>query len=196
MFILLSGSRFDYSSVLILSIVKVFFIYWFMADYAPRLFKCPCNEKKYTKHKILNYTGKSWQNEHSYRIETDIIVIVVFVGRMDFLFFQKAVGVTFRFRKILYKYWMHERVTWDCHPEKFKVNPGWNRTCINSAQSIFFGIKQKITRCEVPSRVRAWFHDSAGDVDFYQKVSQPVRINYFTWKYNIFWYSGTSNTWY
>ena len=25
-----------------------------------------------------------------------------------------------------------------------------------------------ITRCQVPSRVRAWFHDSAGDIDFYQ----------------------------
>ena len=24
-----------------------------------------------------------------------------------------------------------------------------------------------ITRCQVPSRVRAWFHDSAGDIDFY-----------------------------
>ena len=25
-----------------------------------------------------------------------------------------------------------------------------------------------ITHCHVPSRVRAWFHDSAGDIDFYQ----------------------------
>ena len=25
-----------------------------------------------------------------------------------------------------------------------------------------------ITRCQVPSLVRAWFHDSAGDNDFYQ----------------------------
>ena len=35
-----------------------------------------------------------------------------------------------------------------------------NRTRINSALSIYF--------CQVPSRVRAWFHDSAGDIDFYQ----------------------------
>ena len=25
-----------------------------------------------------------------------------------------------------------------------------------------------ITHCQVPSRVRAWFRDSAGDIDFYQ----------------------------
>ena len=46
-----------------------------------------------------------------------------------------------------------------------------NRTRINSAQSIFLGISpssSNITRCQVPSRVRAWFPDSAGDIDFYQ----------------------------
>ena len=40
-----------------------------------------------------------------------------------------------------------------------------NRPRKNSAQSIFFW---NFTRCQVPSRVRAWFHDSAGDIDFYQ----------------------------
>ena len=30
-----------------------------------------------------------------------------------------------------------------------------------------------ITRCQVPSRVRAWFHDSAGDIDFYQMSLYP-----------------------
>ena len=46
-----------------------------------------------------------------------------------------------------------------------------NRTRINSPQSIFFleyhPSSSNITRCQVPSRVRAWFHDSAGDIDFY-----------------------------
>ena len=43
-----------------------------------------------------------------------------------------------------------------------------NRKRINSAQSIFFHPSlSNITRCQVPSRVRVWFHDSAGDIDFY-----------------------------
>ena len=35
-----------------------------------------------------------------------------------------------------------------------------------------------ITRCQVPSRVRAWFHDSSGDIDFYQMpLSQSESTN-------------------
>ena len=65
-----------------------------------------------------------------------------------------------------------------------------NRTRINSAQSIFFleyhPSSSNITRCQVQLRVRVWFHDSEGDIIFfYQNVSQPIRINYFTWKYNM-----------
>ena len=46
-----------------------------------------------------------------------------------------------------------------------------NRTCINSAQSIFFGISPVIKQYQLsPSlyRVRAWFHDCLGDINFYQ----------------------------
>ena len=46
-----------------------------------------------------------------------------------------------------------------------------NSTGINSAQSNFLEYhlsSSNITRCQVPSRVRAWFHDSAGDIDFNQ----------------------------
>ena len=46
-----------------------------------------------------------------------------------------------------------------------------NRMRINSTQSIIFGISpvsKQYHRCHVPSRVRAWFPDSAGDIDFYQ----------------------------
>ena len=47
-----------------------------------------------------------------------------------------------------------------------------NRTYINSAQSIYFLeyhlSSSNITHCQVPSRVRAWFCDSAGDIEFYQ----------------------------
>ena len=46
-----------------------------------------------------------------------------------------------------------------------------NRMRKKFAQSIFFGISpmsSNITRCQVPSRVRAWFNDSAGNIDFYQ----------------------------
>ena len=42
-----------------------------------------------------------------------------------------------------------------------------------------------ITPCQVPSRVRTWFHDLAGDIGFLSNVSQPIRINYFSLKYNI-----------
>ena len=42
-----------------------------------------------------------------------------------------------------------------------------NCTRMNSVQSIFPS-SSNITRCQVPSRVRAWFHDSAGVIDFYQ----------------------------
>ena len=46
------------------------------------------------------------------------------------------------------------------------VNPAH----INSVQSIFFGISPfvNINGCQVPSRFRAWFQDSADDIDFYQ----------------------------
>ena len=30
-----------------------------------------------------------------------------------------------------------------------------------------------ITHCQVPSSVRAWFHDSTGDIDFYQMSPSP-----------------------
>ena len=47
-----------------------------------------------------------------------------------------------------------------------------NRTRITSAQSIFCLEYQpssgNITRCQVPLRIRAWFHDAADDIDFYQ----------------------------
>ena len=46
-----------------------------------------------------------------------------------------------------------------------------NRTRINSAQSIFFlyhPSSSNINRCQVLSCVRAWFHDSAVDIDSYQ----------------------------
>ena len=46
-----------------------------------------------------------------------------------------------------------------------------NRTRINSAQSILFEYylsSSNITRCQVPSCVRAWFRDSVGDIFFYQ----------------------------
>ena len=46
-----------------------------------------------------------------------------------------------------------------------------NRTRINSAQSIFFlyhPSSSNINRCQVTSRDRTWFRDSASDIDFYQ----------------------------
>ena len=47
-----------------------------------------------------------------------------------------------------------------------------NHTRIQSVQSVLFleyhPSSSNITRCQVPSRVRTWFHDSAGDIDFYQ----------------------------
>ena len=47
-----------------------------------------------------------------------------------------------------------------------------NRTRINFPQSIFIldhhPSTSNVTRCKVPSRVKAWFHDSADDIDFYQ----------------------------
>ena len=46
-----------------------------------------------------------------------------------------------------------------------------NRTLINLGSQYFLEYhpsSRNITRCQVPSRVRAWFHDSAGDIDFYQ----------------------------
>ena len=56
------------------------------------------------------------------------------------------------------------------------VKPYVQKFC---AVDIFWN-KTKDHRLRSSSRVRAWLHDSAGDVDFYQKVSQPIRINYFT----------------
>ena len=51
-----------------------------------------------------------------------------------------------------------------------------NRKPINSAQSIIFGISPIVKHnnpLQVPSGVRVWFHDSAGDIDFYQmSISQ------------------------
>ena len=41
-----------------------------------------------------------------------------------------------------------------------------NRTPINSAQSIIVGITRR--PFQVPLRVRVRFHDSVGDIDFYQ----------------------------
>ena len=32
----------------------------------------------------------------------------------------------------------------------------------------YYTSSSNMTRCQVPSRVRAWFYDSAGDIDFYQ----------------------------
>ena len=35
-----------------------------------------------------------------------------------------------------------------------------------------------ITRCQVPSRVRVWFHNSAGDIDFYQMSAHQNQLFY------------------
>ena len=46
-----------------------------------------------------------------------------------------------------------------------------NRKRINSAQLIFLEyhlLSSNITRCQDPTRVRTWFHDSAGNIDFNQ----------------------------
>ena len=63
-----------------------------------------------------------------------------------------------------------------------------SESMMNRTQSRYFLeyhlSSSNITRCQVPSRVRAYFHDSAGDIDFYH-MPQQIRINYFTWKYNI-----------
>ena len=53
-----------------------------------------------------------------------------------------------------------------------------------------------ITRRGVPSRVRAWFHDAAGDmILFLSYVCQSIRLNYLTWKYNIieWWFTGVTS---
>ena len=63
-----------------------------------------------------------------------------------------------------------------------------SESMMNRTQSRYFleyhPSSSNITRCQVPSRVRAYFHDSAGDIDFYH-MPQQIRINYFTWMYNI-----------
>ena len=45
-----------------------------------------------------------------------------------------------------------------------------NRARINSARYLLENhpSSNNMTRCQVPSSVRAWFHDSADDIDFYQ----------------------------
>ena len=47
-----------------------------------------------------------------------------------------------------------------------------NRLRLNYTEPIFFleyhPSSINIIRCQVPSRVRAWFRDLAGDIDFYQ----------------------------
>ena len=55
-----------------------------------------------------------------------------------------------------------------------------NRRRINSVQSIFLEyhpLSSNITHCQVPSRVTAWFHDSVGDIDFYQMSSESTILN-------------------
>ena len=48
------------------------------------------------------------------------------------------------------------------------------------AVDIFWNITRRqviVTRCQVSSHVRAWFHDSAGDIEFYQmSLSQSKSI--------------------
>ena len=48
----------------------------------------------------------------------------------------------------------------------------FKRSMVNRMLSRYFLEYQQssrnIIRCQVPSRVRAWFHDSAGDIEFYQ----------------------------
>ena len=44
-----------------------------------------------------------------------------------------------------------------------------------------------ITRCQVPSRVRAWFNDSAGNIDFYQMFLSQSESTTFIHE-SIIWY--------
>ena len=63
-----------------------------------------------------------------------------------------------------------------------------NRTRINSTQSIFFGISPVVKQYHpLPSSITckgvvSWFSEWYG---FLSNVSQPIRYNYFTRKYNI-----------
>ena len=68
-----------------------------------------------------------------------------------------------------------------------------NRKRINSAHRCFLEYHpstSNITSCQVPSRVRAWFHDSASDIDFYQMslsqsestiLHESIILFYVTW---------------
>ena len=90
-----------------------------------------------------------------------IIMNVYSIHRLHYVWFQNNPGQVNNYVCTSYS------VNSNAHmmPSEFMVNP----MRINSAQSIFFGISpSNITRCQVPSRVRAWFHDSEGDIDFYQ----------------------------
>ena len=63
-----------------------------------------------------------------------------------------------------------------------------NRTRINSVQIIFFGISPIVKHYQpLPSPITCWCVVSwfSGWYWFLSNVCQPIRINYFTWKYNI-----------
>ena len=89
------------------------------------------------------------------------------------MWIKYIVYITFGFKTIQVK-WIFEFVfrTPYIHPLIRRQSESMvNRTRINSAQSILFGISSvacNITRCQLTSRVTAWFHESAVDIDFYQ----------------------------
>ena len=66
-------------------------------------------------------------------------------------------------------------------PVRIYDEPNAHQFC---AVDIFLNIThrlEKITSCQVPSRIRTWFHDSAVYIDFNQSnIHHPIRINYFT----------------
>ena len=72
-----------------------------------------------------------------------------------------------------------------------------NSTLIILRSQYSFGTSN-ITCCQVPSHVRAWFHDSAGDTNFHQmSLSQSNRLFYMIVLYNHMWRVTTvSGGWY
>ena len=78
-----------------------------------------------------------------------------------------------------YKYWLQERVTWGIVTPRKPMSTEAKQVRIYGELNThkFFTVdiyleyhpsSSNFTCCQVPSRVRAWFHDSAGYTDFYQ----------------------------
>ena len=101
-----------------------------------------------------------------------IILKVNSKHRLHYVWFQNNPGQVNIWGCISYS------VNSNAHPTPVRIygEPCAHKFCTVVIILEYHPSSSNVTRCQVPSHVKAWFRDSAGDIDFYQMSQSDLTI--------------------